>query len=114
MNQKTILVIDDEEDIRELVKLHLVRKGYDVVVAETGEEAWEIARSKLPTLIVLDLMLPGIDGLDLCKMLKKDPKTQNIPVINLSAKCKDPDIVTSFEVGADDYISGGIGSCEAS
>ncbi len=88
-----------------MVKLHLVQEGYNVVVAETGEQAREIAHFNLPTLIFLDIMLPGIDGLDLCKMLKKDPKTQHIPVIILSVKCDDPDIVTSFEVGADDYIT---------
>ena len=105
MIQKTILIIDDEKDILELVKRYLLQEGYDVVVAETGEQALEIAHSRLPTLIVLDLMLPGIDGLDLCKMLKKNPKTRNIPVIILSGKSEDSDIVTSFEVGADDYIT---------
>jgi two-component system alkaline phosphatase synthesis response regulator PhoP len=105
MTKPNILVVDDEEDIRELVKLNLAREGYVVLVCETGEQALQIARSKLPNLIILDLMLPGIDGLEVCRKLKRDPKTSNIPIVMLTAKGEESDIVTGLELGADDYVT---------
>jgi len=105
MSKATILVVDDEEDIRELLELNLVQEGYKVLSCETGEEALEIAGSKLPTLIILDLMLPGIDGLEVCKKLKGTLKTEHIPIVMLTAKGEETDIVTGLELGADDYIT---------
>jgi len=105
MSKATILVVDDEEDIQELVRLNLAREGYDVLTCGTGEQALETARAKLPALIILDLMLPGIDGLEVCKRLKSEPKTKSIPVVMLTAKGEEVDIVTGLELGADDYIT---------
>jgi two-component system phosphate regulon response regulator PhoB len=105
MDKPTILVVDDEEDIVELVELNIVREGYKVLTCGTGEEALEIAHSKLPDLVILDLMLPGIDGLEVCRRLKNNPKTEQIPIIILSAKGEEADIVTGLELGADDYIT---------
>jgi two-component system alkaline phosphatase synthesis response regulator PhoP len=105
MTKPTILVVDDEEDIRELVSLNLQREGYEIVAVETGEQALAEARGRGPALIVLDLMLPGIDGLEVCKKLKADPKTQPIPIVMLTAKGEESDIVTGLELGADDYIT---------
>lgn len=105
MAQKRVLIVDDEEDIRELVELYLSRDGYDITTCETGEQALEIVQKDRPDLIVLDLMLPGINGLDLCKKLKGNRKTETIPIVMLTAKGEDADIVTGLELGADDYVT---------
>lgn len=105
MPKESILVVEDEEDILELVKYNLAKEGYRVSGAASGEVALKSARSSLPDLIVLDLMLPGIDGLEVCKILKNDSKTQHIPVIMLTAKSEDSDIITGLEIGADDYLA---------
>jgi two-component system phosphate regulon response regulator PhoB len=105
MATKTILVVDDEEDIRELLTLNLTREGYEVIVAETGEGALELAQTRRPALIILDLMLPGIGGLDACKILKGNDRTRKIPVIMLTAKSEESDVVAGLELGAADYIA---------
>jgi two-component system alkaline phosphatase synthesis response regulator PhoP len=105
MAKMKILVVDDEADIRELVRLNLAREGYEVLDCESGEQALSMARSKSPDLIVLDLMLPGIDGLEVCKKLKADPKTAPIPIVILTAKGEEADVVAGLEVGADDYVA---------
>lgn len=105
MARGLILVIDDEEDILELVRLNLAREGYDVLTAGTGELGLELAKSKQPGLIVLDLMLPGMDGLEVCKVLKNHPKTAETPIVVLSAKGQESDIVSGLAVGADDYVT---------
>ena len=105
MANEKILIVDDEEDVLELVRYNLDKNGYKVETAATGEQALAKARAKPPDLIILDLMLPGIDGLDVCKRLKNDTKTQNIPVIMLTAKGEETDIVTGLELGADDYVT---------
>lgn len=105
MSKEKILVVDDEEDILELIRYNLTKDGYDVLCASTGEDGLNTAKIKLPDLIVLDLMLPGIDGLDVARSLKSENNTKNIPVIMLSAKGEEADIVTGLELGADDYIS---------
>jgi two-component system alkaline phosphatase synthesis response regulator PhoP len=105
VTKKTILVVDDEEDILELVKYNLTRDGYHVLCAATGEEAINTARRNLPDLIILDLLLPGIDGLEVCRLLKNDPKTEYIPIIMLTAKGEEADVVSGLEIGADDYIT---------
>jgi two-component system phosphate regulon response regulator PhoB len=105
MARENILIVDDEEDVLELVRYNLDKEGYKVEMATSGEEALAKAKAKLPNLIVLDLMLPGIDGLSVCKKLKSDSKTGSIPVVMLTAKGEETDIVTGLELGADDYIT---------
>jgi len=105
MANEKILIVDDEEDVLELVRFNLDKNGYRAQTATSGEEALTQARAKLPSLVILDLMLPGIDGLEVCKKLKSDSKTQNIPIIMLTAKGEEADIVTGLELGADDYIT---------
>jgi two-component system phosphate regulon response regulator PhoB len=100
-----ILVVDDEEDILDLVKYNLEKEGYRVTAVETGEEALDSARSMKPDLLLLDLMLPGVDGLEVCKILKYNPETSQIPIVILTAKGEESDIVAGLELGADDYIS---------
>src|SRR3989338_6660927 len=104
MPKQSILVIDDEKDILKLLQYNLEKEGYRVVLAKTGEEGFELARSKKPDLIILDLMLPGIDGIEVCKLLKASSDTKNIPVIMLTAKSTDVDQVVGLELGASDYI----------
>ena len=105
MVKEKILVVDDEEDILELIRFNLVREGSKVLCAPSGEEALSIAQSEIPDLMVLDLMLPGIDGLEVTRILKSDLKTKNIPIVMLTAKGEEADIVTGLELGADDYIT---------
>ena len=104
MKQK-ILVIDDEPDAVELVEFNLKSAGYDVVTATDGEEALKKTRAVLPNLIVLDLMLPEVDGTEVCKILRRDPKTSAIPIIMLTAKAAEIDRVLGLELGADDYVT---------
>jgi len=105
MANEHILVVDDEEDILELVQYNLEKEGFRVSTVGSGEEALLVARRENPNLIVLDLMLPGLSGLDVCKLLKSDDPTRQIPIIMLTAKGEDADIVTGLELGADDYIT---------
>jgi len=105
MVKQKILVVDDEEDILELLKFNLSREGYQVLCAVSGEQALRLVRPENPDLIVLDLMLPGIDGLEVTRRLKNDPDTKNIPIVMLTAKGEEADIVTGLELGADDYIT---------
>jgi two-component system alkaline phosphatase synthesis response regulator PhoP len=105
MPKERILVVEDEEDILELVRYNLVKEGYQVTGALTGEDALKKARAEVFDLIVLDLMLPGIDGLDVAKKLKSDQKTGHFPILMLTAKGEEADIVTGLELGADDYVT---------
>jgi two-component system, OmpR family, alkaline phosphatase synthesis response regulator PhoP len=105
MAKKKILVVDDEEDILELVRYNLAREGYNVLCASSGEDGLKAAKSEKPDLIVLDLMLPGIDGLDVTRRLKGDPVTRKIPIVMLTAKGEESDIVAGLELGAEDYIT---------
>jgi len=105
MSKAKILIVDDEEDILELLQYNLEREGFVVNLAASGEEAVKKAIEYLPDLILLDLMLPGIDGLDVAKKLKINPDTTNISIIMLTAKGDETDIVTGLELGADDYIT---------
>jgi two-component system phosphate regulon response regulator PhoB len=102
---ETILIVDDEKDILELVAYNLGAKGYRTINASTGEDALKTSRSEKPDLILLDLMLPGIDGLEVMKALKADAATRNIPTLMLTAKGEEADIVRGLELGADDYIT---------
>ena len=105
MARQNILVVDDEEDILELVKFNLAKEGFEVTCAATGEEALKEARSRPPDLVVLDLMLPGIDGLEVCRTLKRNAATAHIPIVMLTAKGEESDIVAGLEVGAEDYVT---------
>ena len=105
MGKEAILVVEDEADILELVTYNLSREGYHVLGATSGEEGLSLVRTKKPALVVLDLMLPGMDGLEICKRLKADGATQHIPIVMLTAKGEEADIVTGLELGADDYIT---------
>jgi len=104
MSKEKILIVDDEPDILELIKYNLSKEGYSIDCAKSGEEALEKSQSHDYDLIILDLMLPGRDGLDVCKVLKNSPRTSNVPIIMLTAKGEDADIVSGLEVGADDYV----------
>ena len=102
---KRVVVVEDDLDILELITYNLEREGYEVTGATTGEDGVEAARSTKPDLVLLDLMLPGIDGLEVCRRLKADPDTAHIPVVMVSAKGEETDIVTGLELGADDYVT---------
>ena len=105
MPKHQILVIDDELDIAKLLQYNLEKEGYQVLCAHTGEQGLDLARAKKPDLILLDLMLPGIDGLEVCRLLKSDSRTRSTPVIMLTAKGSEIDQVVGLELGASDYIS---------
>jgi two-component system, OmpR family, alkaline phosphatase synthesis response regulator PhoP len=100
-----VLVVDDEEDLLELVRYNLSKDGYRVTCVASGEEALKAARKVPPDLIVLDLMLPAVDGLEVCRRLKGDSKTRDIPIIMLTAKSEESDMIAGLERGADDYIA---------
>ncbi len=105
MPRESILVVDDEEDILELVNYNLAKAGYKVHCVATGGEAVKSARELIPDLVVLDLMLPGLDGLEVCTLLKNDPKTSEAAIIMLTARGEESDVVRGLELGADDYIT---------
>jgi len=105
MEKIKILVVEDEVPIQELLQFNLERNKYKVQIVESGEEALHAVRKSLPDLILLDVMLPGTDGLEVCKRLKADPRTEHIPIIMLTALSEEADIVTGLELGADDYIT---------
>ncbi len=105
MAKEKILIVDDERDILELITYNLEREGYRVESVTSGEEALIRAMKFLPDLIVLDLMLPGLDGIEVCRRLKRNDDTKQIPVLMLTAKSEDSDIVTGLEIGADDYVT---------
>lgn len=105
MERQKLLIVDDEEDLLELLRLNLKKAGYLPLCASTGEEALRLARTEVPALILLDLMLPGMDGLEVAKFLKRNEETRNIPIVMLTAKGEEADIVAGLEIGADDYIT---------
>lgn len=100
-----IVIIEDEEDIRELIRYNLDKEGYRVLTANSGEEGFELVMNSMPDLVVLDLMLPGIDGLEVCRKLKEEPKTKDIPIVMVTARGEEPDVVSGLELGAEDYVS---------
>jgi two-component system alkaline phosphatase synthesis response regulator PhoP len=97
--------VDDEKDIVKMLDYNLKKEGYKILVAHDGEDALDVANTKHPDLILLDLMLPGVDGLEVCKQLKLERKTASIPVIMLTAKTQESDKVVGLELGADDYVT---------
>jgi DNA-binding response OmpR family regulator len=104
MARKKILVVDDERDISDIVAFNLRREQYDVLSAADGESALVIAQRELPDLILLDLMLPGIGGLEVCRRLRSEPRTAQIPIVMLTAKGEETDAVVGLAQGADDYV----------
>jgi two-component system phosphate regulon response regulator PhoB len=98
-------VVEDEEDIRDLVTYHLVKEGYRVAGVASGEEALAIAVSQPPDLILLDLMLPGLDGITVCRKLKSDPRSENVLILMLTAKGEESDVVAGLNAGAHDYVT---------
>ena len=104
MAKKNVFVVEDEEDILDLIRHHLTWEGYAVTAATNGMEAVKAILRKPPDLVLLDLMLPGLDGLDVCRMLKKDAKTADVPILMVTAKDEESDVVTGLELGADDYV----------
>ena len=105
MPKEKILVVDDEEDLLELVRYNLTKESYRVVCVASGEAAIEQARKDVPDLVILDLLLPSVDGLEVCRRLKNDAKTRHIPILMLSAKSEEADVVAGLELGADDYMT---------
>ncbi len=104
MSREKILVVEDEVDILELIDFKLSREGFQIIQAADGEAGLEKARSEDPDLMLLDIMLPGLDGLEICRRLKRDPLTESIPIIFVSAKGEESDVVAGLELGADDYL----------
>jgi DNA-binding response OmpR family regulator len=104
-NRKKILIVDDEQDLVDLIIYNLQRHGYDVVCAYNGIDALDLARRETPDLIVLDLMLPGLDGTEVARRLKSDPRTNTIPLVMLTAKGEETDVVVGLTLGADDYVT---------
>jgi len=104
MPKETILIIEDDLDIVELLQYSLEREGYPVLTAADGEAGVQEARRRKPGAILLDLMLPGVDGLEVCRRLKQGETTRGIPILMVTAKGEESDVVTGLELGADDYI----------
>ena len=105
MNKKTILIVEDDEDIQQLVGFNLIKAGFQVEYADSGEQALDLIKTQNPDLILLDIMLPGVDGTEVCRVLRSDNLTADIPIIMLTAKGEETDIVDGLEVGADDYVT---------
>jgi phosphate regulon transcriptional regulator PhoB len=103
--KRTILVVEDEKDIRELVRFHLEQEGYAVREADTGERALQQVAAERPGLVILDIMLPGTDGLEVCRRLRSGEATRGLPIIMLTAKAAEVDRVLGLEMGADDYLT---------
>jgi two-component system, OmpR family, phosphate regulon response regulator PhoB len=101
----SILIVDDERDLLSLVEFNLKQAGFETALAETGEGAVKELRRKVPDLVLLDLMLPDLSGTELCRQIKTDPRTKNVPVVMLTAKGEEVDKVVGFELGADDYVT---------
>ena len=105
MAGEIILIVEDEEDVMELIRYNLTKEGFRCDVAYDGRQALQKAQAMSPDLVLLDLMLPAIDGLKVCKSLKSNPQTEHIPIVMVTAKSDEADIVTGLELGADDYVT---------
>jgi len=103
--KEKVLIVDDEKDIVKMLDYNLKKEGFRTVLAYEGEEALDLAKKERPDLIILDLMLPGIDGLEVCKQLKKEEASANTPIIMLTAKTQEADKIVGLELGADDYVT---------
>lgn len=104
MSKPLIIVVEDETDIQDIIAYNLKREGYEVLIAGRGDQGLSLIRAKNPDLVILDIMLPGIDGLSLCQQLRTETKTRTLPIIILSAKEEESDVVIGLGLGADDYI----------
>lgn len=105
MKKKKIIVVEDEPDLVDVVTYNLEREGYSVLASQRGDEGLNLIRSEAPDLVLLDLMLPGMDGLSICRQMKSDSSTKEIPIIIASAKGEESDVVIGLEMGADDYLA---------
>src|SRR4051812_10662138 len=105
MSKSTVLVIDDEADLVELLRYNLERDGFNVVCARDGRDGLNAARHHKPDLIVLDVMMPSLDGLEVCRQLRGDGRTGGVPIIMLTAKAAEADRIVGLELGADDYVT---------
>ena len=105
VDAQKILAVDDEQDIIELLSYNLAREGFEVTTATDGEETLKKIRAKSFDLVILDLMMPGIQGMELCRILRNDPKTKDLPIIMLTAKTEEVDRILGLEMGADDYLT---------
>ena len=105
MAGKEILIVEDDEDVMELIRYNLAKEGFNCDAAYNGQEGLKKAQGRLPDLVLLDLMLPEVEGLEVCKRLKSSPQTEHIPIVMVTAKSDEADIVTGLELGADDYIT---------
>lgn len=105
MSGERILVVEDESDIRKLIAYHLLQERFKVLEAQNGEDALELVRREKPHLIILDLMLPGLSGMEFCKMIRQQPQSMHIPIVMLTAKAGEADRVVGLEMGADDYVT---------
>lgn len=105
MAKEKILIVEDEEDIQELLRVNLAREGFVTESVLTGENALASIRNDRPDLVLLDIMLPGIGGLEICRRLKSDPALQTIPIVMLTARGEESDVVVGLELGADDYVT---------
>jgi len=103
--KETILIVEDEKDIVKMLDYNLKKEGFKILSVNDGEDALDLATKDQPDLIILDLMLPGMDGLEVCKALKKENKTASIPIIMLTAKSQETDKIVGLELGADDYVT---------
>ncbi|QSB16546.1 response regulator [Natronosporangium hydrolyticum] len=99
-----VLVAEDDADIRDLVAFKLAQSGYDVTMAEDGRDALTAARDQLPDIAVLDIAMPGLSGLDVCRLLRAEPATSRMLILLLTAKAQEQDVETGFDAGADDYV----------
>lgn len=105
MKKKTVLIVEDNEDIQQLVGYNLIKAGFLVEYADSGEQALEKINNQIPDLLLLDLMLPGMDGKELCRIIRTDSQLTDLPIIMLTAKGEESDIITGLDLGADDYIA---------
>jgi two-component system alkaline phosphatase synthesis response regulator PhoP len=105
LKKKTILVVEDDEDIQQLVGYNLIKAGFLVEYGDSGEQAMETIRNQTPDLILLDLMLPGMDGTELCRIIRSDSRLSELPIIMLTAKGEESDIISGLDHGADDYVT---------
>src|ERR1700691_667087 len=104
MAKKKILVVEDDRDISELISYNLGREGYEIACLYDGSQAVDFVNKRKPDLVLLDVMLPEVHGIEICRTLKSDPITKNIPIIMLTAKSEEADVVVGLQMGADDYI----------
>ena len=105
MANETIMIVDDERDILQLIRYNLEKEGYKTITFTSGEQALSEAKRQQPHLIILDLMLPGVDGIEVCKQLREENETKQIPILMVTAKSEETDIILGLEMGADDYIT---------